>query len=94
MERKLKLPAVPNLKLGRKVVKEKYEEVSEVIKEKYEEVFNRAPKQDNFATMFCGNLPQGTTSHDMRELFQGYGEIQEIIMKVGPAKNKNYCFIR
>jgi hypothetical protein len=30
MERKLKLPAVPNLKLGRKVVKEKYEEVSKV----------------------------------------------------------------
>ena len=30
MERKLKLPAVPNLKLGRKVVKEKYEEVSKI----------------------------------------------------------------
>jgi len=82
-----RLQAVPNLKLERNKEKSPLPKLLS-----FEEVFKSTPA--DFSTMFCGNLPQGTTQQDLRELFQGYGEITSINMKVGPAKNKDYCFVR
>eukprot|EP00128_Syssomonas_multiformis_P010022 Colp12_sorted_trinity150504_noHs@19088 len=54
----------------------------------YEDVVQRTLPTN--VTVYCGNLPQGTTEEELRGIFSAYGQIANIRMYA----DKNFAFIR